>query len=161
MQRSENLNDDDVYLGYQSRNQQKQYAYVTAFPPSLPPSAFPAACSSAVGNCSQKHPGNEAVDVLSSFMVPPATRPNPKPQTELVGGPFKARGDGLLKHTDTYNRLVGNTYNPRCGSKRFSERDPDRWQCISAPLATEDPRQFGFPRGGLGTRVGPAYFSCL
>lgn len=159
MQRSAKLVDDQTYITAQATLSQKPYQYYTAFPPALPVKTFPRACTPYSGGCAQGHVSSDTVDDFNSLYVSAATRPNPRPNTELFGMPFKARGDGPLKAPDTFSALRYSGFNPHC-PKGLSEIDYDRYECIQAPLMVEDERLMGAPRGGSHTRVGPAYYMC-
>lgn len=159
MQRSAKLIDDETYITAHAKLSQKPFEYHTAFPPVLPLKTFPRACTPYSGGCKQSRVSADTVEDFNDLYVPTATRPNPRPNTELFGtAPMKARGDGLLRSPDVYSALVGGGFNPHC-ARTLGERDYDRWQCIDAPLVVEDERMTG-PRGGAGTRVGPAYYAC-
>lgn len=74
--------------------------------------------------------------------------------TELVGGPFKARGDGALQHPDVLSDLMtpSGGWRPKC-AKRLSEAAYDSpWTCMGAPLAWE-----GKNWGGVDSRQGLQY----
>lgn len=159
MQKSAKLIDDAAFISAHAAMSQKPFEYYTAFPPALPVKTFPRACTSYAGGCKQKYVTGEIIEESNRLYAPPPTRPNPRPNTELFGtAPFKARGDGLLRHTDVYSSLVSSGFNPHC-SKTLSEVDYDRFECINAPLQVENEELTGF-RGGAPTRVGPAYYAC-
>lgn len=162
MQRSAKLVDDQTYITASAALSQAPYNYYTAYPPVLPVKTFPKQCTPYAGGCKQGHVTGDTVDDFNSLYVSKTTRvPNPRPSTntQLFGtAPYKARGDGLLKAPDTYSKLVYSGFNPHC-AKTLSEKDWDRFECMAAPLAVENEQLTG-PRGGAGTRVGPAYYQC-
>ncbi len=164
MQRSAKLIDDATYITAHETLSRKPYDYYTAFPPALPVKTFHKTCTPYAGGCKQKHVTGENVDDFNQLwnVSGPLNRiPNSRPttNTELFGtAPFKARGDGLLRTPDVYSSLVATGFNPHC-AKTLGERDYDRFECMAAPLAVENERLTG-PRGGAGTRVGPAYYAC-
>lgn len=163
MQRSAKLVDDATYITAHETLSRKPFEYYTAYPPVLPVKTFHRKCTPYAGGCKQAHVTGENVDDFNELWASKTLNrvPNSRPgtNTELFGtAPFKARGDGLLYFTDTYSNLVGNGFNPHC-AKQLGEKDYDRFECIAAPLVVENERLTG-PRGGAGTRVGPAYYAC-
>jgi len=160
MQRSAKLVDDQTYISAAATLSQKPYEYHTAYPPVLGVQEFPRACTPYAGGCRQGRVAGDTVDTFNKLYMGNATRPNPRPNTELFGvAPFRGRGDGMLRTPDVYSSLISSGFNPHC-AKSLSEVDYDRFECIAAPLAVEDERITG-PRGGASTRVGPEYYSCL
>ena len=156
MQRSAKLVDEETYLTAQSAMSQKQFQYFTAFPPVIGVKQFPRKCTPYAGGCKQGNVTGESIDALNYAA---ATRPNPRPNTELFGvAPFRGRGDGILRNPDVYSNLISSGFNPHC-AKSLSEVDYDRFECMGAPMVVEDERITG-PRGGASTRVGPAYYAC-
>ena len=159
MQKSAKLIDDEAYITAHERVSSAAGRYHMAFPPSLPYSKVGSVCGPYVGGCKQKHVTSDVIDTYNSLSVPVSTRPNEKPSTELFGMPFKARGDGPLLHPEVIAKLQMSGFNPKC-NKSLSEVNYDRFDCINAPMAVEDEQQFGNPRGGEHTRVGPSYRLC-
>jgi hypothetical protein len=159
MQKSAKLIDDEAYITAHERVSSAAGRYYMAYPPELPYSKVGSVCGPYVGGCKQKHVTSDVIDTFNSLSVPISTRPNEKPSTELFGLPYKAQGDGVLLHPEMIHKLQMSGFNPKC-NKSLSEVNYDRFDCINAPLAVEDEGQFGNPRGGEHTRVGPRYHLC-
>ena len=166
MQRSAKLVDDATYITAHETLSKKPFEYYTAFPPVLHVKTFHRQCTPYAGGCKQNYVTSENVEEYNQLLNSGSTStlnrvPNSRPSTntELFGtAPYKALGDGLLRAPDVYSKLVGSGFNPHC-AKTLGEKDYDRFECMAAPLAVEDERVTG-PRGGAGTRVGPAYYAC-
>ena len=154
--------DDQMYMTAHATLSQAPFQYYTAYPPALPVQAFPRQCTPYAGGCKQGHVTTDTIDDFNALYISKATRiPNPRPSTntQLFGtAPYKARGDGILKATDTHSAMISSGFNPHC-AKNLSERDYDRFECMTAPLMVEDERITG-PRGGMQTRVGPGMYMC-
>jgi hypothetical protein len=155
MNRSAKLISDDAYITAHEKQSKFPFEYHTALVPNEISKEFSRKCTSVPGNCKQFHVTGQTVDSYNTKIIATATRPQPRPQTEVFGLPFKARGDGILRDTDTLSKLQYSGFNPTC-VKPLSEVDFDRWECIGAKLEVEDPHRG--PRGGMSTRTGAQYF---
>jgi hypothetical protein len=160
MQKIHRLIDDEAYITAHEKISSAPGQYHMAYPPVMPYSKVGTTCAPYVGGCKQKHVTSDVIDTYNSISVPVSTRPNEKPSTELFSpAPYKARGDGVLLHPEMVHKLQTSGFNPKC-NKTLSEVNYDRFHCINAPLVVEDEEQFGNPRGGEHTRVGPRYHLC-
>jgi hypothetical protein len=162
MQRSAKLVDDQTYITAQAKLSQFPGDYYMGFAPTLPPNDFPKHCTPYSAGCKQQHVTGDTIDTDTSLTVSKWNRvPNSRAtvRTQLFGtAPYRALGDGMLNHPDTYSALWTSGFNPHC-ARPLTEIDFDRFECINAPLAVEDERVSG-PRGGVHTRVGPALYMC-
>jgi hypothetical protein len=158
MHKSAKLIDDEAYITAAENLSRAPGNYMMAFPPTLKPNVIGTKCAPFIGGCKQKHVVADVIDQSNSMYVPVNTRPNEKPWTEIYSIPFKARGEGLLNHPDTLSKLQTSGFTQKCSST-LSEVNYDRFQCINAPLAVENEKEFG-ARGGAHTRVGPRYDVC-
>jgi hypothetical protein len=159
MQKSGKLFSDEAFVAAQARQSQFAYNYHTAFAPNkLETNPFAASCTTYTGGCKQFNVTGATVDTYSKKIIPGVagwTRTQPSASTQLIGGPFKARGDGALMNPDS----VTEAWTPSGGSrhhcnKHLSEVTYDTWACINAPLAVEEG-----VRGGVSTRQGLQYIS--
>lgn len=149
MQRSAKLIDDATFVTAQA----KQSAFPGDYHLGMPPhELFRPSCTAFSGGC-RSFPTAESGRTFPSW-----TRPNERPETELFGvAPLKARGDGTRtkEGVDVSSTLRwGEAFRVESCSRRLTELDYDRWECIGAPLQVEKG-----VRGGMPTRMGMQYFS--
>lgn len=156
MQRSAKLIDDTQFIAAQEMMSSFPYRYYTDLVPNkLETERFPNGCPAFPGGCKQFAVNARAVNDYPKVAIPSWTRDQPSASTELYGGPFKARGDGVMQNPDSLSNAwtPSTTYNTRC-AKRLSEVTYDTWTCLDAPLSSDD----AFPqRGGISTRMGLQY----
>jgi hypothetical protein len=159
MLKSAKLIDDASWKTAHEQQSAFPYKYHTAFAPTeFETAPFVKKCAPFAGGCKQFNVTASAVDAYNSKILagtPGFTRTHRSASTQLIGGPFKARGDGPLMYPNTLSELLtpAEAYRPRC-VKRLSEVNYETWQCINAPLAVE----VGV-RGGVSTRQGLQYIT--
>lgn len=131
--------------------------YMDYAPNKLETMPFSAACSAYAGGCRQFNVNSTAVNKYERVIPGKEgwTRNYRSASTEIVGGPFKARGDGPLMYTDALSQLwtPAGGYAPHC-AKRLSEVTYDRFACVNAANNSEDVFDL---RGGINTRQGVQY----
>lgn len=140
----------------QNANAQKSFQYRTGLPPvDLDRNGFAGKCSPYAAGCKGF---NITASVVGTSNQLRATETRAKSSnTELVGGPFKARGDGALYNPDALsNALTPNgCFRKKC-AKRLSEVTYDTWACIDIQNQAEVEID---KRGGIDTRSGLQYMS--
>lgn len=142
------LRDDWAYIQMQGRRSEFPFRYLTR---------YTALGSCPVSNCNKQfYPGTHQVDTLNTLidgrLSTRVLEHGRRPQTELFGGAFRARGDGELMHSDASNQLVRKAgFTQRCG-KPSSEMAYNRYDYIAFPNRAE-----WWSRGGDMTRVSPVY----
>jgi hypothetical protein len=157
MNKSAKLIDDEAYMTAHAKQSQYEFEYRTALPPNKLGKSFASECTPYLGGCKQFSVNAAVVDDYEKVI--PGTqgwgREGSRPVTELVGGPFKARGDGALQNPDILSEAwtPSTGFVPHC-NKPLSEVTFDRWPCIKAPLAYE-PNWFG----GAHTRQGVQFIT--
>lgn len=133
---------------------EKQFSYTTSFPPSPVPNPK---CQTNVG-CRTYYVNKFIVDDFDKVL--PVRRDvmtrNRLPSTELVNGPFRARGDGQILFPDNSNdlRYPATGINAQC-DRLLSEIPYNRFYCVNFPLAYEFE---GWE--GVDSRQGHQVFRC-
>ena len=156
MNRSAKLISDEAYVTAHEKQSRFPFEYHTSLVPNdIAAANFSKKCTSVPGTCKQVRVSDRTVDAYNKNMISKSTRPQPRPQTELFGLPFKARGDGVMKNPDVQSKLQYSGFNPTC-AKPLAEVDYDRWECIGAKPDVEAPERG--PRGGISSRLGAQYF---
>lgn len=137
---SAHLSSDQQYTMAHARQSEFEYQYRTAYPPDKLGKQFAKECTPYLGGCKQFQMTASVVDDYEK-VIPGAKgwgRIGDRTNTELFGGPFKARGEGILTNPDA----LSNAWTPVGGSrhhcnKPLSEVTYDTWSCLGAPLAYE------------------------
>ena len=125
-----------------TQTQQSEYAYnyTTALVPDKLGKQFGTMCAPYSGGCKQFNVNSKVIDDYERVIAGPAGwgRTGERIQTQLMGGAFKARGEGILRNPDALSEAWAPTggYTQRC-SKPLAEVTFDTWQCMGAPLAYE------------------------
>lgn len=159
MQKSAKLIDDVAWQTAHEKQSAFPYQYYTAYAPrEFEYTPFAKKCAPFAGGCRQFKVSGATVDAFNSKILSGTagfTRTHRSASTQIIGGPFKARGDGPLMFPNTLSELLtpAEAYRPRC-VKKLSETQYDTFQCINAPLAVE-----AGVRGGVGTRQGLQYIT--
>jgi len=163
MQQSAKLINDNDYLQLKTQELQFPFSYYTAFAPNkLERNPFHTACTKFSGGCKQFNVNGSNVDKYNQRIVPGAaggTRNFRSASTQIMGGPFKARGDGALMNPDALSQawMPSGGFAPTF-AKPLSEETYDTFACIEAKNASED--EFDL-RGGIPTPQGPKkLYSC-
>lgn len=140
MYASAHLSNDQGYLLAHAKQSEFEYNYRTAFPPNKLGKQFGKECTPYLGGCKQFRVDASVIDDYEKVI--PGTkgwaRTGERPQTELVGGAFKARGEGILRNPDALSAAWTpvDGYRHHC-NKPLSEVTYDTWQCMGASLAYE------------------------
>lgn len=135
------MNSNQV-LRTQAEQSQYQFDYVTGLVPNKLGKKFANDCAPYAGGCKQFNVNAQVVDDYSRVVPLGLGREGERPKTELIGGPFKARGEGILKNPDALSEAWAPSggYKQHC-AKPLSETTFDTWSCIGAPLAYESKDQ--------------------
>ena len=127
----------------QNQTQQNEYGfnYVTALAPDKLGKNFGAECYPYAGGCKQFNINSKVIDDYPRVVAPGAsgwTRGGERIQTQLIGGAFKARGDGVLNNPDSLSNawMPAGAYKQKC-SRNLTEVTFDTWACMGAPLVYE------------------------
>ena len=122
----------------QAEKSQYQFNYVTGLVPDKLGKEFASACAPYSGGCKQFNVNSRVIDDYSKVIPAGWGRDGERIQTQLMGGAFKARGEGILRNPDALSEAwtPAGGYQKHCG-KNLSETTFDTWQCIGAPLAYE------------------------
>ena len=137
---SAHLSNDQQYTMAHARQSEFEYQYRTAFPPDKLGKQFAKECTPYLGGCKQFQVTSSVVEDYEKVIpgVKGWGRVGDRSNTELFGGPFKARGEGVLMNPDALSNAwtpVGG-YRHHC-NKPLSEVTYDTWACLGAPLAYE------------------------
>lgn len=153
------LVDDQTYVTMHAKQSMRPFDYYTGYAPSG--SNFET-CTVFPGGCMGYNMPGKAVDAYNSSILygkPGFTRVAPSASTELFGGPFKARGEGILKNPDGLSAAwtPKGGYEKHC-AKRLSEISyiPFSMECQGVPNSSDDAFD---KRGGVSTRMGVQYIS--
>jgi hypothetical protein len=157
MYKSAKLLDDQSFIDAYTKASEYEWKYRTNFVPDQLNANFWQQCSPFPGGCKQFAVNKNVVDNFDKNIVYTSRSQTRQrmPSTELVGGVFKARGDGPLSKTDTLSMLwmPPNGYSPHCAHP-VTETTFDSWQCMAAPLAVEPASIIG-----SDTRQGTQYIT--
>lgn len=152
------LLDDQNYVSMHAKASMRPFEYYTGFAPS---GYKTDTCLAFPGGCRSYNLAGKAVDAYNGIIPGTVgfTRVIPSASTELFGGPFKARGEGILKNPD----MLSAAWTPQGGfekhcAKRLSEVSyvPYSMQCQTLPNQSEEAFD---KRGGISTRMGIQYIS--
>jgi len=157
MNKSAKLIDDATFRTLHEQQSGYEFQYRTAMPPNKLGRSFAAECTPYLGGCKQFNVNSSVIDDYAKIIPGKAgwSRDGRSASTELLGGPFKARGDGALNNPDALSAAwtPSGGYKAHC-NKRLSEMSYDTWSCIGAPLAIE-PKEII----GADTRQGLQYIT--
>lgn len=137
---SAHLINDQEYRQAHARQSEYEFGYRTAFPPNKLGKSFSQACTPYLGGCKQFRMNAQVVEDYDRVIPGPKgwSRGGDRVSTQVFGGPFKARGEGVLRNPDGLSAAwtPDGGYKHHC-NKPLSEVTYDTWQCIGAPLAYE------------------------
>ena len=137
---SAHLNNDQKYMMAHARQSEYEFGYRTAFPPDKLGKMFGKECSPYLGGCKQFNVNAMVIDDYDKVIPGPKGwgRGMGRTNNEVFGGPFKARGEGILTNPDALSEAWTPThgYTKHC-NKPLSETTWDTWNCIGAGLAYE------------------------
>ena len=159
MQKAAKLYNDESFIAAQAKQSEYAFRYHTDIIPNrLETEPFSTSCTAYTGGCKQFHVTGASVDNYNARIIPGVagwTRTQPSASTQLIGGPFKARGDGALNNPNALSEAWAPSggYKHHC-NKPLAEVTYDTWSCIAAPNAVEED-----VRGGVSTRQGLQYLS--
>lgn len=151
MQQTARLGYDNQFIAEQHRQSTFEFGYRTDMPPDKLGKNFAPACSPYPAGCVQQHVNSKVVDdypkVIPGVMGWAREKSS---STELLAGPFKARGEGILNNPDALSEAwtPSGGYAPIC-NRKIAERTWDTLSCVNAPLVAE-----GEGWGGVDTRMG-------
>lgn len=151
LQATARLGYDNQFVKEQARQSMFEFAYRTDMPPDKLGKTFAQACAPYPAGCVQQHVNSKVVDDYEKVVPGVSGWAREKSaSTELLAGPFKARGEGILRNPDALSEAwtPSGGYAPIC-NRKIAERHWDTWSCINAPLAWE-PKGWG----GVDTRQG-------
>lgn len=160
MNRSAKLINDQAYISAHESLSTFPFQYYTDLVPNRLEKQFPGTCPAFPGGCRQFRVNASAIGKYNDIIpgVKGWTRVQPSASTQLFGGPFKARGEGILQNPD----MLSSAWTPRGGytkhcNKRLSEVTyQHNWVCHSAPNQAEEVFD---KRGGISSRQGIQYIS--
>ena len=134
------MNTTGQILRSQAAQSEYEFKYRTDLAPNKLGKQFARECAPYLGGCKQFNVNSNVVDDYARVIPGPAGwgRTGERIQTQLMGGPFKARGEGILANPDALSEAwtPSGGYKQHC-AKPLSETTFDTWQCMGAPLAYE------------------------
>ena len=153
---SARLGADNAFVAEQARQSTFEFGYRTGMVPDKLGKSFAPACAPYPAGCRQFHVNRKVVDDYTK--VVPGARGwgrEKSSSTELIGGPFKARGEGALQNPDALSEAwtPSGGFEPVC-NRKIAERQWDTWSCVNAPMAYE-----GKDWGGADTRQGVQFIT--
>lgn len=140
MNASAHLSTDQQYLLAHAKQSEYEFGYRTAFPPDKLGKQFAKECTPYLGGCKQFNVNALVIDDYDKI-IPGQNgwgRTGGRNNSEIFGGPFKARGDGVLANPDALTEAwtPSGGYRHHC-NKPLAEVTWDTWSCIGAELAYE------------------------